>query len=479
MSYLGPVSDFVTHQHSNPRGAAFLSPRLEIDNAQFLTKAAQTALLLQNAGVQQGDRVVLRLSVVAEAVAIVACMSLGLVSCHYTKQLSPDDYHRLGFRWILTGDAGFESGGLKVLKMDLEENPVESLELPTVGYSSDLETTRIIFSSGTTGTPKPIPFTLTQIRERSKHLLENVMNPSPFYSLMGFDVSLGYMTYMACLFSGKPFLSASSVPEQLALASQWGVGSLGVSPLILETILKAPPGILERMENLRKIYSTGGQLPNSLHSKARQALGVEVVSLYGSTEVGFIAERSTNISEAGDVGNILNYAHVEIVDQNDLPLPEGKTGSIRVQTPWMATKYEGDDSSSVAFRGGYFYPGDRGRLEGNRLFIDGRDNLIVNSSGLKIDPSDVEAFCRDLPEPVQSAGFEHTTADGSSIFVLAVESLQTDLLKDLTSRLNKKFGPAAPRAYFVVSELPRNSLGKPLRKILSKEYSQQRDRMSQ
>lgn len=473
MVFLGPVSQLVADGGQHSKEAAFLSPELELEKQQLIAMAARTAQLLQAAGVKQGDRIVLRLSVAAEAVAIVACMSLGLVTCHYTNQLAPEDYRRLGFRWVLAGDDKLGLHGLQVVTMNLEAETSGSEDLPLIGYSSDADTSRIIFSSGTTGVPKPIPFTLTQIRQRSEHLIENVMTPSPFFSLMGFDVSLGYMTYMACLLSGKPFFTAGSIPGKLTLASQWAVGSLGVSPLILEKILEAPPGILSRLTNLRRIYSTGGQLPNSLSIRARGSLGVEVVSLYGSTEVGFVAERGEDLVEAGDVGNVLHYAKIEVVDEAGVVLPEGKTGSIRVQTPWMAKHYEGEQDSSEAFREGFFYPGDRGRLEGPRLFIDGRDNLIVNSSGLKIDPTGVESFCHDQLGSSRTAGFEHISADGSSLFVLAVESIAQDKLKDLVKQLNEKFGPAAPRAYFVVSELPRNTLGKPLRKVLSREYDQQ------
>ena len=473
MVFLGPVSQIVADGGQDSKEAAFLSPEFVFEKQQLIAMAARTAHLLQIAGVKQGDRVVLRLSVAAEAVAILACMSLGLVTCHYTNQLSPEDYRRLGFTWVLTGDAKLNLSGLQVVVMNLEAGTSCSEELPLIGYSSDADTSRIIFSSGTTGVPKPIPFTLAQIRQRSEHLIENVMTPSPFFSLMGFDVSLGYMTYMACLLSGKPFFTAGSIPGKLALASQWAVGSLGVSPLILEKILEAPPGILGRMSNLRRIYSTGGQLPNSLSIRAREGLGVEVVSLYGSTEVGFVAERKQDLVEAGEVGKVLDYATIEVVDEAGVVLPDGQTGSIRVQTPWMAKHYEGEQESSEAFREGFFYPGDRGRLEGSQLFIDGRDNLIVNSRGLKIDPSGVESFCQDKLGSSRTAGFEHISADGSSMFVLAVESTAPDTLKDLANQLNEKFGPAAPRAYFVVSELPRNSLGKPLRKVLSKEYYQQ------
>jgi acyl-CoA synthetase (AMP-forming)/AMP-acid ligase II len=98
---------------------------------------------------------------------------------------------------------------------------------------------------------------------------------------------------------------------------------------------------------------------------------------------------------------------VQIVDELDQVQPFDTEGIVRVASSTMANEYfNNPEATAESFKEGWFYPGDRGRLnENGLLFLTGRESEIINRGGTKIDPVTVDEDVLAYPGVEDAAAF--------------------------------------------------------------------------
>ena len=111
---------------------------------------------------------------------------------------------------------------------------------------------------------------------------------------------------------------------------------------------------------------------------------------YGLTENEYLATARSN-----SIGTEMRYCNVAILDQECAEVPEGEAGEICIRGPIIMQGYLNDaESSTRAFRGGWFHSGDLGcwqRVNGRRhFFIKGRLKEIIIKGGVNVSPLAVE-----------------------------------------------------------------------------------------
>ncbi|MCF8529544.1 MAG: acyl--CoA ligase [Aquiluna sp.] len=472
---MNPFSFLQKNVASSPTRVAVHGPGVTMSNQELLEASESIAWLMHQRGVNRGDLVLMNLSQEVECAAMLAAFHLGAVSAHVSIASSPKYMEQLGAQWLLTSDLQNEIEGVSTIRLSAEA--IESAgaighDFSPVVLGEGSEVLRIVFSSGTTGSPKAVPFTGDQLLARSEFLKNNVMVHQPFMCALGFDVSFGFMTFFACVRYNLPYLLPGGGKFILDQIQDFPLQSLATSPAGLAGLLRSTDKAVEDYFGLKAIFTTGGFLGEEEISQAVKVFGCEPTSLYGSTEVGFVAAKNGIGEGSQDCGELFPHSNVEVVDESDKALPSGQPGVIRVKTPWKGSEYFRDpETSSQYFRDGYFYPGDKGLIVNNRLQLMGRSNLVVNAGGVKIDPVPIEDFCIKELGCAEAVGFEHTNPGGSRSFVVAIVS-SSDFNPTLAmERLRSTFGTVAPSRFFAIPVVPKNSLGKPLRQVISRQLS--------
>jgi acyl-CoA synthetase (AMP-forming)/AMP-acid ligase II len=239
------------------------------------------------------------------------------------------------------------------------------------------------------------------------------------------------------------------------------------SPAILARLLAAPPGALRPRDTL-SIGVGGGALPAALAEQVRARITPNLFVHVASTEVGIWS--ITPIKTEDDLGShrIVSGREVQVVDDAEQPLPPGQTGQIRIRIIDGATGYLGDEAASrVAFRNGYFYPGDLGFFqEDGRLVLQGRTTDVINILGRKTAPEPIERALQArlgvddvciVSSPVAGAGEEIHVA------IQSQRSFDQAALAAAWSRTTR--GLPQPR-FHLVAALPRTDSGKVQRSVL-------------
>lgn len=122
---------------------------------------------------------------------------------------------------------------------------------------------------------------------------------------------------------------------------------------------------------------------------------------YGQSETSGYVSFSPHAERPGSAGRPAALARLEIVDEEDRPVPAGTVGEIVVRGPLVFGGYWGRERDTAeAFRAGWHHTGDMGRFdEDGYLFYAGRSPAkeLIKSGGENVYPAEVERALREHP----------------------------------------------------------------------------------
>lgn len=478
----------------------------------------QAANVLSGAcGLQRGDRVAVVLPQIPEWwLVTLGCMRAGLVFMPGTIQMkSTDILYRLQVskaRAIVAGDEVAQevdavAPGCPFLRIKLlvsEKSRDGWLnfktllkEASTTHHCVDtgsLEAAAIYFTSGTSGPPKMAEHSHSSLGIKAK------MDAGSWTGLQASDViwtisDTGWIvniltaflepwTLGACVFVRLlPKFDPQSV---LKVLSSYPINSVVGAPLVFRTLLQQDLSSY-KFPHLQCCFSSGESLlPETLESWKAQT-GLDIREFYGQTETGLTCRVSRKMAvKSGYLGAAVPHYDVQVIDDQGNVLPPGKEGDIGIRVKpvrpiGIFSGYVDNPKKTQAnIRGDFWLLGDRGIKDSDGYFhLMGRTDDIINSSGYRIGPSEVENALMEHPAVVETAVIsspDPTRGEVVKAFVvLAPEFLNHDpdqLTKLLQQHVKSVTAPYKyPRKMEFVLDLPKTITGKIERaKLRAKEW---------
>ncbi len=502
---------------------------------ELARQAARVARGLRALGVGRGDRVVALLPNVPEAiVGLLAAASLGAIwsSCSpdFGARSVIDRFAQIEPKVLITCD-GYAYNGKEYSRAEMTAEVTAALpglsavvqvnligEAPppagVIGWD-DLGATGdqhepefeevpfghplwVVYSSGTTGLPKPI------MHGHGGVVLEHLKALSFHQDLRPGDVFTWYTTtgwmmwnYLAGgLLAGLTIVlydGSATYPDTgrlWRLAAEHGVTYLGVGAPYLVACMKAGlrPGEENNLRALRAIGSTGSPLPPEAFAWVYGAVRPDLLlgSFSGGTDLctGFVGPCPLLPVRSGVISGRCLGAAVEAYDEDGKPVT-GQVGELVITQP-MPSMPVGfwNDPDGARYRESYFdmYPGVWRHgdwieiLPDGGCIIYGRSDATLNRGGVRMGTSEfyraVEAFGEVADTLVVDTG--RLGAEGRLLlFVVPAEGaeLDDDLKSRLRAALRAQLSPRhVPDEIYQVPGIPRTLSGKklevPVRKIL-------------
>jgi acyl-CoA synthetase (AMP-forming)/AMP-acid ligase II len=334
---------------------------------------------------------------------------------------------------------------------------------------------RIIYTSGTTGAQKAVPFTEEQLLQRvwpQAVALRPQLGPSRSFSLMGIMSGAGFTNFMLTLMTGGTlFLGWDSLRAAASLAL-YDLDRMMASTLQMAHFVRESRDRHLRFPSLKSVVVGGSRIPAQLARHVQSEICRNLICLYGATEVGVVAAASADelLKHESAAGFIIPGVAIEAVDADGNTVGTGKEGHLRIRVPYAASRYANDAvAGKTAFRDGWFYPGDIGRIGNDGLlFVAGRESERLNAGGVKIAPGVIEDAVQGWPNVADAAAFEHLNEFGVGEIAVAIvrdgELDQPGLAKYCRERLRE----CAPKRLLLVNEIPRNETGKVNREQLQR-----------
>ncbi|MFN6955119.1 MAG: class I adenylate-forming enzyme family protein [Acetobacteraceae bacterium] len=326
--------------------------------------------------------------------------------------------------------------------------------------------------SGTTGRPKLVTASFRQLLLRAGVAQGGCEGGRIFcFGSIEHD-NAKRMRVFGALLGGTAILSAR---RGAALATflretgaEWVEGSLPHCALLLARAEPLPDGVAMRVSGLR--------VPAALRRDMMAAVTRRFWVSYGSTEGGRLTAAGPDHHDADEpVGPVLPGMEASILRPDGTEAAPGEPGDIRMRGPGMATGYLDDPAETARrFRKGWFHPGDilSRRADGMLLFHGRADDMMI-LNGINIFPAEIETVLEGHPAVANAAAMPIPSAAHGEIPVAAVElhpgaaTTGEALLAFARARL----GLRAPRRVLVLEALPRNPMGKVLKREIAPRFA--------
>ena len=514
----------------------------KITYRELLDKVSTFAGALKGLGVEKGDRVIIYMPMVPESlVAMLSCARIGAIHSVVFGGFAP---HELAKRIndarpkaILSASCGIE--GKKIIPykpmldkaIEIADHKPESCiiyQRPEVkadfipGRDFDWEALSakaekapcvtvaatdplyILYTSGTTGTPKGV------VRDNGGHAVALKWSMKYFYGMrpgevfwaasdVGWIVGHSFIVYAPLLtgcttvfYEGKPI----GTPDPGAfwrIISQHKVSALATAPTAIRAIKKEDPQgeYLKKYDisSLRYLFLSGERLDPDTYVWATGLLKVPVIDHLGQTETGWpfvgncMGFDSHLPFKAGSPTKPVPGFQVEILDAAGEKLPAHEEGIVAMKTPLppgcLCTLWENKEKylEYVETIKGYFIAGDAGYIdEDGYLFIMGRADEVINVAGHRLSTGAIEEILSKHPDVAECAviGAADNLKGQVPIGFLVIKSKnggidQQKVSQDLVQMVRAELGAVACFQQTVyVDILPKTKSGKILRKTIRK-----------
>ncbi len=513
-------------------------PLTEISWQALYEQTARVAQALKTMGVQPGDRVVAYLPNIPEAiVGFLATASLGAIwsSCppDFGERSVLDRFSQIEPKILIAAD-GYQWGGKPfdrtevVTKLRANLPTVEKMILVTgvadgTGANalenavlwSDLLTTTpatpltyeqvpfdhplwVLYSSGTTGRPKPI------VQGQGGILLEHLKSIHLTLDLKPEDrffwfTSTGWMMWnflLGGLLNGTPIILYNGSPGHPDLNTLWrlaetsGMTYFGTGAAFIQACMKAgiTPNQAFDLSRLRALGSTGSPLPPDgfawVYDNVNPDLALE--SFSGGTDLctGFVGGVRLQPIYAGELQGPSLGANVQAFDEAGQPVID-EVGELVITEPMPSMPlFFWNDPDMTRYRASYFemFPGlwrhgDWIKInERNGCIIYGRSDSTINRQGVRMGTGEIYQVVQSFDEIMDSLIIDLEALGRESylpLFVILREgaALEDDLRQRIKRKIREEISPRhVPDDIFAIEQIPYTLSGKkmevPIRKIL-------------
>ncbi|HWE14723.1 MAG TPA: AMP-binding protein [Solirubrobacteraceae bacterium] len=254
------------------------------------------------------------------------------------------------------------------------------------------------------------------------------------------------------------------------------------------SVLFAVPAMYERLANwaestvpelpalgdLRLAVSGSAPLSAGLAERVRGVLGQLPLERYGTTESGLnVSNPYDGPRRPGTVGLPLPGVEVAIIDDAGVPVEDGEAGEIVLRGPQVFGGYRGDPAASAAtfVSGRWFRTGDLGRIDpaDGYLSIVGRLKELIITGGMNVYPREVESALELQPGVAQAAvvGVPSQRWGEEVVAVVVPSATESFDPEQVLHGVRQRLSPyKCPKRIVAVGALPRNSMGKLVRRDL-------------
>ncbi len=438
-------------------------------------------------GLKPGDRVGLCLKDTAEhVVALLALGWLGATAVPLDWRARPGETASLvadlGLAAALVEADGDAPGAGRLILLDEGWREAaaraEPCEVPSAGGSEPFV---ISATSGSTGAPKFTVMTHLQYYFAIVGMWElmGLAGRHRFLCTMPLYYSGGRNSCIAHLLRGDCVVlhpSLFSPAEYVALVERHQITVGGLVPSTVRQLL-ALEGDEPLLPGLALLFSTGAPLYALEKQRATLKLSANFHERYGTAETMAISTlRPADFADRPEsVGQPHSLAQVEIVDDEDRPVPIGESGRLRFRGPGLGSPLGA--AAEASFRGGWYVPGEIARLdEAGYIFLEGRVSDVIMRSVVKIYPAEVEAALAEHPKVAEAAVIGGLGLDNEETVIAFVVRSGDASAGELLAHCRARLSPhKAPRTFYFVEQLPRNTAGKVDKKALAASLKVQSD----
>jgi long-chain acyl-CoA synthetase len=465
---------------------------LVLTYGQLHDAAAKVTSLLASAGIQPGDRVGLMLpNVPAFPIAFFGALGAGAVVVPMNPLLKSrevgyylgDSGAKLIFAWhTAAGEAakGAADAGAQVVAVDEPD-----LSGPLAGrapqrewvHAADDDDAVILYTSGTTGTPKGAQLTHGGLTRNASLTARTLLGNNPDDVMMG-CLPLFHVFGLTCGLNATvtaggtlTLLPRFDPGKALEIIARDRVTIFEGVPTMYAAMLHYPDADPAHAASLRVCVSGGAAMPVEILRGFEEKFGCIILEGYGLSETSPVASfnHPDKVRKPGSVGTPVEGVEMRLVGDGGATVPAGEVGEIAIRGHNVMKGYWGrPEATAEAIPDGWFRTGDLARVDedGYYFIVDRKKEMIIRG-GYNVYPREIEEVLHEHPAVAEAAvvGIPHAELGEEVGAAVALKPGATATPEELRAFTRERVAAYKyPRHVWLVAELPKGPTGKILRR---------------
>jgi long-chain acyl-CoA synthetase len=481
-----------------PDRAAISETGREMTYAQLNKKANQVATALLKMGVKPGDFIGLCAPNTADWIIFYfGVLKAGAVAVTLSSLLTGEEliilFNHSKPRFIFTveeklGDLEKIKGSGDVEKLICRNGDIDLgrfLETGTESFKAidrkRNDTAAILYTGGTTGTPKGVMLSHENINVSAHNVsfCEHSTSADRALCFLPFNHVFGQMHIMnSTILSGGclellPFFDMDRV---LAVTETGRVTKLFAVPTIYARLLTLEK-LKDRLGEVLYSFSAAASMAVEIVRQWKERTGLTIHEGYGLTETASaVTYNHIYRHVVGSVGDPVHGVEVQIRNTSGNEVEQGREGEICIRGHNVMVGYlnNPEDTRAAFWDDGWFRSGDVGLFdEDGYLYIVDRIKDMIITGGENVYPREVEEVIYKRPEVELCAVVgipDKEWGERVTAFIVAKPGQSFDP-RELKSFLKSRLSPfKVPKEYIAVSELPKSPAGKILKREVKKQF---------
>ncbi len=388
--------------------------------------------------------------------------------------------------WIMDVEGSGASASLRIDEIGSTPREVSTAEPHTSTGEDDIAL--LVFTGGTTGTPKLVPWT-------HRNIATSINGISSGYALSPNDATLivmplfhghglvaGLLSTLASggsayLPSTGAFSAHSFWPDVVRLGVTWYTAVPTIHRILLNRAATEYPK--STPVPLRFIRSCSAPIDEELAAATEATFHAPVITAYGMTETCHQLTSNplpaNGANKTSSVG-LPTGVEIRVVAENGKDVADGGIGEVWAKGATVTTGYlNNPEANSASFVDGWYRSGDLGsKDEDGYIFLTGRIKEMINRGGEKIAPTDIEAALLSNPKILEAAAFgEAHVMYGENVHAAVIlregiQATEDELIDYCRARLSAF---EVPERIHIVTSFPRTAKGSTDRHALAAQFA--------
>jgi acetyl-CoA synthetase len=260
--------------------------------------------------------------------------------------------------------------------------------------------------------------------------------------------------------------------KQLDFLSRHEATNVFTTPTAMRSMMSIPDAGTRYPQKFRRVCSAGEPLNPEAIRWFREQYGLTVLDYYGLTEsYPLVANYPFMEVREGSMGKPMPGWDVQILDEDERPVPQGERGEIclraRSNPHYPLGYWRNEEASRETFGGEWFHSKDAARMdEDGYVWYEGRADDVIIAAGYRIGPFEVESACLEhdaVAEAAAVASPDERRGNVVKAFIVLASghSASDELVEDIQRFVRDRLSAYAyPRKIEFVDELPKTLTGK-------------------
>jgi acyl-CoA synthetase (AMP-forming)/AMP-acid ligase II len=301
---------------------------------------------------------------------------------------------------------------------------------------------------------------------------------------------------MAAIYGGRTLVMERQFDpkEWMELVEAEKVDRAMMVPTMLKQLIDHPEFSKHDLSSIRVITYGAAPMPLPVIKKAIELFpGVNFINAFGQTETastitslnpedhiitGTEEEKEKKLKRLSSIGRPMSDIQMKVIDEEGKELPSGEVGEIVAKGPRVMSGYWKDDdkTSKTIDKDGWVHTGDMGYMdEDGYFFLAGRATDMIIRGGENISPEEVEGVIHSHPKVNECAVIGISDEEWGEVPMCCVvlKEGETCTAEEIMEHCRANLASyKRPRSVVFVDSLPRNPMGKVLKRELRAKYSE-------